>query len=93
MVPDVAGGSGAAAPLYTDFCFVLLGWSALQDVARNAPKIERGTTRLEPTKLLALREGGLFSYHFLSSIAFWVVCGVPPCVTLEPFYYTVECPV
>lgn len=29
------GGSGNSTPLFIDFCFVLLGWSALRDIAMN----------------------------------------------------------
>jgi len=36
------GGSGSTTPLYTDFCFALLGWSAMHDIARKGG----GSTRM-----------------------------------------------
>jgi hypothetical protein len=37
------GGSGNTTPLYVDFCFILLGWSALRDAARqDTPLTEAG---------------------------------------------------
>merc|ERR1712048_1343726 len=30
------GGSGNSTPLFIDFCFVFLGWSAMRDIATKA---------------------------------------------------------
>lgn len=43
------GGSGASTPLYIDFCFVLLGWSALGVIARQGAAPNLGSGPLQPT--------------------------------------------
>lgn len=62
------GGSGVAAPLYIDFCIVLLGWDAMRDIARGLelaqpgamrPRHEQATRRLVPTLVEPERVHGL----------------------------------
>mmetsp|Transcript_78641 Transcript_78641/g.138675 ORF Transcript_78641/g.138675 Transcript_78641/m.138675 type:complete len:852 (-) Transcript_78641:99-2654(-) len=43
------GGSGNTTPLYTDFCFALLGWSAMHDIARKTSS--KHQDRLKPQTL------------------------------------------
>eukprot|EP00746_Dinoflagellata_sp_MGD_P009494 gnl/MRDRNA2_/MRDRNA2_119322_c0_seq1.p1 gnl/MRDRNA2_/MRDRNA2_119322_c0~~gnl/MRDRNA2_/MRDRNA2_119322_c0_seq1.p1 ORF type:complete len:685 (+),score=104.75 gnl/MRDRNA2_/MRDRNA2_119322_c0_seq1:194-2056(+) len=43
------GGSGNATPMFIDFLFVLLGWSALRDVAKEVPINDNSTGFLKPT--------------------------------------------
>jgi len=48
------GGSGASTPLYVDFCTVMLGWSAMRDLAAAAPRngAKRGAVAtLAPTRV------------------------------------------
>jgi hypothetical protein len=44
------GGSGNSTPLFIDFCFVLLGWSAMRDMATKAVH-EKKSEPLQPLKL------------------------------------------
>lgn len=50
------GGSGASTPLYVDFCTVMLGWSAMRDLAAAAPSHHRkrgggAVATLAPTRV------------------------------------------
>jgi hypothetical protein len=54
------GGSGNTTPLYIDFCFILLGWSALRDAARYGTPTEaniEAENRLFPLKLAPFQPG------------------------------------
>lgn len=51
------GGSGASAPLFADFCTVLMGWSALGEIGRNGHVVDRECYRLSSTAVQAGREG------------------------------------
>jgi len=53
----IIGGSGAAGPLYADFCYVMLGWSSLSGVAKAAPVSDRSTRRLTPSLVPGIKRG------------------------------------
>jgi glutamate/tyrosine decarboxylase-like PLP-dependent enzyme len=47
------GGSGASAPLFADFCTLLLGWKCLGQIARHTKSPPRDHHRLSPTSIKA----------------------------------------
>jgi len=47
------GGSGASAPLFADFCLILMGWTALCEVARQGPLRDPSQHRLVPVDVQA----------------------------------------
>lgn len=84
------GGSGASAPLFADFCTIMLGWKALGQIAKAKPMLDRNVhNRWHTTKVPANQEAMARKGASFDSVLEWANKSIHPSTKLDRS--TLEC--